>query len=596
MKTEIEEVSTGGFWTEEDKALCASVLGSDAFTYLTKCGGAISEGLVAASVLADLQNKLQNLVEADGQNLRWNYAIFWQLSRTKSGAVVLGWGDGSCREPHDGEIGFPTSVGAADVSSVTRQRIRKRVLQRLHTAFAGADEEDYAPGIDQVTDTEIFFLASMYFSFPHHVGGPGKVFAAGRPLWIPNNELKVSPENYCYRGFLANAAGFKTIVLVPFKAGVLEVGSIHNVPESAEALQTIRSLFLGTHSTRTAIEKHEENVSVQISPGSTKIFGKDLNMSQPSATKGADSSKVDGGSKDELKSSGGESMSLPNLRRGLQNFTWSQARGLNSHQQKFGNGVLVVTSETAHHSNSSAPGTGVSPFQLQKPQQVLIQPPPQPRGPMQIDFRVGSSSKFGVLISPKAMSDGENGDMDNLFKEEREDRQPRKRERKPMNGREDQQPLSHVEAERQRREKLNKRFCALRAIVPNISKMDKASILEDAVTHINDLKKKLDKMEADRQELLEQGRVDTNEQTTRPEVDIQVVQGGILVRVVSQMDSHPIKKVLQAFEEAEVKVGESKVTANNGTVVHSFVIKSPGSEQQTRNKLLASISNATRSV
>lgn len=595
MKTEIEEVSIGGLWTEEDKALCASVLGSDAFTYLMKCGGAVSEGLVAASVLADLQNKLQNLVEADGQGLHWNYAIFWQLARTKSGAVVLGWGDGSCREPHDGEISFATPVGAGDASSVTRQKIRKRVLQRLHTAFAGADEEDYAPGIDQVTDTEIFFLASMYFSFPHHVGGPGKVFAAGRPLWIPNNELKVSPSNYCYRGFLANAAGLKTIVLVPFKAGVLEVGSTQNVPESAEALQTIRSLFLGTYSTRAATEKHEENISLQVSPGSTKIFGKDLNTIQPSATEGADPSKVDGGLRDEQKSSAGDNMLLPNLRKGLQNFTWSQARGLNSHQQKFGNGILVVTSEAAHHSNGSTPVTGVNPFQLQKPEQILTQPPPQPRGPMQIDFRVGSSSKFGVLISQKAMLDGENGGINSLFKEEREDRQPRKRERKPTNGREEQ-PLSHVEAERQRREKLNKRFCALRAIVPNISKMDKASILEDAVTHITDLKKKLEKMEAEREKLLEHGKVDGSEQATRPEVDIQVVHGEILVRVVSPMDNHPVKKVLQAFEEAEVKVGESKVTANNGTVVHSFVIKSPGSEQHTRNKLLASISNATRSV
>ncbi|CAL5097671.1 unnamed protein product [Urochloa decumbens] len=595
MKTEAEEVSIGGFWTEEDKVLCASVLGSDAFTYLTKCGGAISEGLVAASVLADLQNKLQNLVEADGQSLRWDYAIFWQLARTKSGAVVLGWGDGSCREPHDGEIGFSTSVGAGDASSVTRQRMRKRVLQKLHSAFSGADEEDYAPGIDQVTDTEIFFLASMYFSFPRHVGGPGKVFAAGRPLWIPNNELKVSPANYCYRGFLANAAGFKTIVLVPFKAGVLEVGSIQNVPESAEALQTIRSLFLGTYNTRTAIEKHEESISAQISPGSTKIFGKELNISQPSATKGADQSKVDGGSMDEQKSSGGDIMLLPNLWKGLQNFTWSQARGLNCHQKKFGNGVLVVTSETAHRSNGSAPGAGISTFQLQKPQQVLAQSPPQPRGPMQIDFRVGSSSKFGVLVTQKAMLGGENGDIDGIFKEEREERQPRKRERKPINGREEQ-PLSHVEAERQRREKLNKRFCALRAIVPNISKMDKASILEDAVTHITDLKKKLEKIEAEREKLLEHGKVDTDEQANRAEVDIQVVHGEILVRVVSQMDNHPTKKVLQAFEEAEVKVGESKITANNGTVVHSFVIKSPGSEQHTRNKLLASISNATRSV
>ncbi|CAN6349308.1 unnamed protein product [Urochloa humidicola] len=583
MKTEVEEVSIGGLWTEEDKALCASILGSDAYTYLTKCGGAISEGLVAASVLADLQNKLQNLVESGGQSLRWDYAIFWQLARTKSGAVVLGWGDGSCREPHDGEIGFATSVGASDASSVTRQRMRKRVLQRLHSAFSGADEEDYAPGIDQVTDTEIFFLASMYFSFPRHVGGPGKVFAAGRPLWIPNNELKVSPANYCYRGFLANAAGFKTIVLVPFKAGVLEVGSIQNVPESAEALQTIRSLFLGTYCTRTAIEKHDENISAQILPGSTKIFGKELNINQPSATK------------DEQKSSGGDIMLLPNLRKGLQNFTWSQARGLNSHQQKFGNGILVVTNETAHRSNGSAAGTEISTLQLQKPQQVLTQSPPQPRGPMQIDFRVGSSSKFGVLVTQKAMLDGENGDIDGLFKEEREERQPRKRERKPINGREEQ-PLSHVETERQRREKLNKRFCALRAIVPNISKMDKASILEDAVTHITDLKKKLEKIEAERENLLERGKIDTDEQANRPEVDIQVVHGEILVRVVSQMDNHPIKKVLQAFEEAEVKVGDSNITANNGTVVHSFVIKSPGSEQHTRNKLLASISNATRSV
>ncbi|KAL6864837.1 hypothetical protein ACP4OV_015988 [Aristida adscensionis] len=589
MKTEIEEVGVGGSWSEEDKALCASVLGLDAFTYLTKGGGAISEGLVATSVLVDLQNKLQDLVETDGQNLHWNYAIFWQLSRTKSGDIVLGWGDGSCREPHDSEMGSTTSFGLGDAASVNKQRMRKRVLQRLHRAFGGADEEDYAPGIDQVTDTEIFFLASMYFAFPRHVGGPGKVFAAGTPLWIPNNEHKVSAANYCYRGFLANAVGFRTIVLLPFESGVLELGSMQNVPESAEALETIRSVFLGAGSNRTAVEKHGQNGSSQISPGLAKIFGKDLSFSVPSASNGADPPKVDGSALDVKKSGGGESMLLPNIRKGLQNFTWSQARGLNSHQQKFGNGILVVTNETAHRSNGTTHGPGVSPFQLQKPQQSLNQTQPQPRAPRQIDFSVGSSSNSGFLISQKAMLDGENGDV-----EEREDRQQRKRGRKPTNGREE--PLSHVEAERQRREKLNKRFCALRAVVPNISKMDKASILGDAITHITDLKKKLEEMEAERERFLERGMADTKNQTPRPEVDIQVVQGEVLVRVVSQIESHPLNKVLQAFEEAEVKVGESKVTANNGTVVHSFVIKSPGSEQHTRKKLLASMSNVMSSV
>lgn len=73
-------------------------------------------------------------------------------------------------------------IAIDDVSPVTKQRMRKQVLQRLHSVFGGDEEEDYAPGIDQVTDTELFFLASMYFAFPRLVGGPGKVFASGTPL------------------------------------------------------------------------------------------------------------------------------------------------------------------------------------------------------------------------------------------------------------------------------------------------------------------------------------------------------------------------------------------------------------------------------
>ncbi|KAK8269180.1 hypothetical protein V6Z12_D11G112400 [Gossypium hirsutum] len=75
-----------------------------------------------------------------------------------------------------------------------------------------------------------------------------------------------------------------------------------------------------------------------------------------------------------------------------------------------------------------------------------------------------------------------------------EKRTPKKRGRKPGLGRET--PLNHVEAERQRREKLNHRFYALRAVVPNVSRMDKASLLSDAVSYINDLKAKIDELES----------------------------------------------------------------------------------------------------
>ncbi|XP_058727892.1 transcription factor bHLH35-like [Vicia villosa] len=59
----------------------------------------------------------------------------------------------------------------------------------------------------------------------------------------------------------------------------------------------------------------------------------------------------------------------------------------------------------------------------------------------------------------------------------------------------------NIVSERNRRNKLNQRLFALRAVVPNISKMDKASIIKDAIEYIEHLHEQEKKIEAEIVEL-----------------------------------------------------------------------------------------------
>ncbi|CAN7063534.1 unnamed protein product [Brassica rapa subsp. trilocularis] len=155
-----------------------------------------------------------------------------------------------------------------------------------------------------------------------------------------------------------------------------------------------------------------------------------------------------------------------------------------------------------------------------------------------------------------------------------EEKRPKKRGRKPANGREE--PLNHVEAERQRREKLNQRFYALRAVVPNISKMDKASLLEDAISYIKELQERVKIIEAE----------GVRREST--EVEIQAVEEEVVVRVISPLETHPVSRIVQAMRNSEVSVMESKLSSAEETVFHTFVVRSSnGSDPLTREKLIA---------
>ncbi|KAL1547923.1 transcription factor bHLH35-like [Salvia divinorum] len=59
----------------------------------------------------------------------------------------------------------------------------------------------------------------------------------------------------------------------------------------------------------------------------------------------------------------------------------------------------------------------------------------------------------------------------------------------------------NIVSERNRRKKLNERLYALRAVVPNISKMDKASIIKDAIEYIESLNSEERRIQAEILEL-----------------------------------------------------------------------------------------------
>ncbi|CAI0469850.1 unnamed protein product [Linum tenue] len=194
-------------------------------------------------------------------------------------------------------------------------------------------------------------------------------------------------------------------------------------------------------------------------------------------------------------------------------------------------------------------------------------------------------------------------------------RVPKKRGRKPGLGRET--PLNHVEAERQRREKLNHRFYALRAVVPNVSRMDKASLLSDAVSYIKELKARIEELEvlappppAKRVKLESADNNSTadNHSTTTSvdggavdapaviaaagavvgphlEVEVKIVGTDAMVRVQSENAGHPGARLMSALRDVDLQVHHASMSCVNELMLQDAVVRVPeGLRTETRLK------------
>ncbi|XP_020205460.1 transcription factor MYC4 [Cajanus cajan] len=158
-------------------------------------------------------------------------------------------------------------------------------------------------------------------------------------------------------------------------------------------------------------------------------------------------------------------------------------------------------------------------------------------------------------------------------------------------------PINHVEAERQRREKLNQRFYALRSAVPNVSKMDKASLLSDAVAYINELKAKINHLEVELEGNIKQDHVQTqtihSSTTTNMRVEVRILGSEAMVRVQSLNVNHPSARLMDALRDVNLQILHATMSNIKEMMLQDVVVRVPHdlmTEDALKNAILNRLS------
>ncbi|GJT03775.1 transcription factor MYC2-like protein [Tanacetum coccineum] len=582
-----------------------------------------------------LQQRLQGLIDTARES--WTYAIFWQSSVLEySGPPILGWGDGY----YKGEPNKPKTAPSA--TSLAEQQYRKKVLRELNSMISGTQAPENDAVDEEVTDTEWFFLISMTQSFVNGVGLPGQAMVTNQPVWVAGRERLMT--SHCERARQGQGFGLQTIICIPSADGVVELGSTELIYQSADIQKKVRGSFNFGDQARDDPMQVNDNINDSTDPSAwltdpvaTSVSTVTTDVTVIKNTDGVIGSEMLTSVIPSIKSNVPKQFDNPNNsvsqnpRSRELNFSefrsmegGSGGRNVNSSYTKpepgkflnFGenkrsitnNGALFVGTDNNNNNNNNGNKKKRSPTSCGSNEDGML------------SF-VSGTAKSGAGVFTGADSD--HSDLDASMIKEVEsvrvvepEKKPRKRGRKPANGREE--PLNHVEAERQRREKLNQRFYALRAVVPNVSKMDKASLLGDAILYINELKSKVENTQCDKEELRNQlealkkellskdSRQSSSSAISLPndmkmstgvlshiadlDVDVKVIGWDAMIRIQSNKKNHPAARLMAVFKELDFEVNHASVSIVNDLMIQQATVKM-GSRLYSQDQLRVALTN-----
>ncbi|KAH6790729.1 Basic helix-loop-helix DNA-binding family protein [Perilla frutescens var. frutescens] len=581
-----------------------------------------------------LQQRLLSLIE-DATHESWTYAIFWQSSVVDyGGALVLGWGDGYYKGEED-------KAKRKTASSPAEQEHRRKVLRDLNSLIAGPQAVADDAVDEEVTDTEWFFLISMTQSFVNGSGLPGQALYTSSPVWVTGPEKLAS--SHCERARQAQGFGLQTLVCIPSPNGVVELGSTEVIYQSSDLMKKVKSLFnfngpetgsgSGSGPSSWSMPETDPAALWLTEPSSSAVDVKDSVINTNGIGQGSSTSvpcsittinqtvlvreNPSSNNLNENQNQGYGCRELKFSEFGLDGS--SNARNCTSFKPESGEILNFGESSKISASNGNVSLFGLECEKIEisnKNMNKNKKRSPTSRGSISNNNEEGMLSfTSGVIKADGGCSvvESDHSDLEASVVKEVEcstvvdpEKRPRKRGRKPANGREE--PLNHVEAERQRREKLNQRFYALRAVVPNVSKMDKASLLGDAIAYINELKSKLQNVELARDEL--RGQVESykkelsskggrhsaptpppppppqrdlkvsshggNANKVDMDVDVKIIGWDAMIRIQCSKNNHPAAKLMVALMELELDVHHASVSVVNDLMIQQATVKMEG--------------------